>query len=158
MRRGENAMTFTTITHDLSPRGVATITLNRPERGNALNQAAIDDIGEYFAQRAVDKETRVIVLRGAGKHFCAGADLGGRGGEEIPPRFTLATMIEAVDICPKPVIAVVQGAAIGGVTAVLASFPGWYARAIAINYHGQTKTGFVEDAAVLAGAAAIVRR
>ncbi len=51
-----------------------------------------------------------------------------------------------------------QGAAIGGLTAVLASFPGWYARAIAINYHGQTKTGFVEDAAVLAGAAAIVRR
>ncbi len=107
-------MPFTTIAHDLSPRGVATITLNRPERGNALNQAAIDELGELFAQCAVHKETRVIVLRGAGKHFCAGADLGGRGGEEIPPRFTLATMIEAVDICPKPVIAVVQGAAVGG--------------------------------------------
>lgn len=50
-----------------------------------------------------------------------------------------------------------RGAAVGGLTALVASFPGWYARAIAINYKGQTKTGFIEDAAVLAGAAAIVR-
>ncbi|WP_294302724.1 DUF4126 domain-containing protein [uncultured Sphingomonas sp.] len=50
-----------------------------------------------------------------------------------------------------------RGAAVGGLTALVASFPGWYARAIAINYKGQTATGFVEDAAVVAGAAAIVR-
>ena len=49
------------------------------------------------------------------------------------------------------------GAAAGGVTAVIASYPGWRARMAAIPEYGQTPTGFVEDAAVIAGAAAIVR-
>ena len=49
------------------------------------------------------------------------------------------------------------GAAVGGVTAVAASYPGWRARMAAIPAYGQTPTGFVEDAAVIAGAAAIVR-
>ncbi|MHA6723511.1 DUF4126 domain-containing protein [Sphingomonas sp. RS2018] len=49
------------------------------------------------------------------------------------------------------------GAAVGGVTAVVASYPGWRTRMAAMERHGQTPTGFVEDAAVLAGAAAIVR-
>ena len=50
-----------------------------------------------------------------------------------------------------------KGAAIGGVTAVLASFPGWYARISAMERHGQTPTGAIEDAAVLASAVSIVR-
>jgi uncharacterized membrane protein len=49
------------------------------------------------------------------------------------------------------------GAAVGGVTAVVASYPGWRARCAAMAAYGQTPTGFVEDAAVLAGAATIVR-
>ncbi len=49
------------------------------------------------------------------------------------------------------------GAAVGGVTAVLASYPGWRARCAAMGRYGQTATGFVEDAAVLGSAAAIVR-
>ena len=49
------------------------------------------------------------------------------------------------------------GAAVGGVTAVVASYPGWRARMAAIPRYGQTPTGFVEDAAVLAGAASIAR-
>ena len=49
------------------------------------------------------------------------------------------------------------GAAVGGVTAVVASYPGWRARMSAIPKYGQTPTGFVEDAAVVAGAATIVR-
>ena len=49
------------------------------------------------------------------------------------------------------------GAAVGGVTAVVASYPGWRARMAAIPSYGQTPTGFVEDAAVLGGAVAIVR-
>ena len=49
------------------------------------------------------------------------------------------------------------GAAVGGVTAVLASYPGWRARCAAMSRYGQTATGFAEDAAVLGGAAAIVR-
>lgn len=49
------------------------------------------------------------------------------------------------------------GAAVGGVTAVAASYPGWRARCAAMARYGQTSTGFAEDAAVLAGAAAVVR-
>lgn len=49
------------------------------------------------------------------------------------------------------------GAAVGGLTAVAASYPGWRARMAAMSQYGQTPTGFVEDAAVLAGAAAIAR-
>jgi uncharacterized membrane protein len=49
------------------------------------------------------------------------------------------------------------GAAVGGVTAVVASYPGWSARMAAMSRYGQTPTGFVEDAAVVAGAAAITR-
>ena len=49
------------------------------------------------------------------------------------------------------------GAAVGGVTAVIASYPGWRARCAAMERYGQTSTGFVEDAAVLASAAAVVR-
>ena len=49
------------------------------------------------------------------------------------------------------------GAAVGGVTAVIASYPGWQMRIRAMAEHGQTATGFVEDAAVITGAAAIVR-
>lgn len=49
------------------------------------------------------------------------------------------------------------GAAVGGITAVIASYPGWRARCAAMKDYGQTATGFVEDAAVLASAAAIVR-
>ena len=49
------------------------------------------------------------------------------------------------------------GAAVGGATAVVASYPGWRARCAAMAQYGQTSTGFAEDAAVLAGAAAVVR-
>ena len=50
------------------------------------------------------------------------------------------------------------GAAVGGITAVVASYPGWAARITAMRRYGQTKTGFVEDAAVLAAASTIIRR
>ncbi|MGI4732032.1 MAG: hypothetical protein ACRYFW_09815 [Janthinobacterium lividum] len=49
------------------------------------------------------------------------------------------------------------GAAVGGATAVAASYPGWRARMAALHRYGQTPTGFVEDAAVVAGAAAVIR-
>ncbi len=107
-------MNFTALTYELSARGVATITLNRPERGNALNHTAIDELGERFVHCALANAVRVVVLRGAGKHFCAGADMGGRDSDLAPAKFTLASMMEAVDTCAKPVIAVVQGAAVGG--------------------------------------------
>ena len=107
-------MAYETIKLEISTRAIATLTLNRPDRGNALNQTLIDDLGNCFTALAADPAARVIVVRGAGKHFCAGADLGGPGQSSAPPKYTLAGMMETVDCCPKPTIAAVGGAAIGG--------------------------------------------
>jgi len=111
-------MTDQTILCTRGARGVATVTLNRPDRGNAMNPALIDELGACMRDLAADDGVRIIVLRGAGKHFCAGADVGGRG--EGEPRFTLATMLETLETTPKPTIAVVQGAAAGGGMALAA--------------------------------------
>ena len=111
-------MTYQTIICTRGSRGVASVTLNRPERGNAMNPALIDELGACLQALGADEAVRVIVLRGAGKHFCAGADVGGRG--EGEPKFTLATMLETIERTPKPTIAVVQGAAAGGGMAVAA--------------------------------------
>jgi methylglutaconyl-CoA hydratase len=111
-------MTYETIICARGPRGVASVTLNRPERGNAMNPALIDEMGACMQELGADDAVRVIVLRGEGKHFCAGADVGGRG--EGEPKFTLATMLETIERTPKPTIAVVQGAAAGGGLALVA--------------------------------------
>jgi hypothetical protein len=113
-------MTYETIICARRARGVASVTLNRPERGNAMNPALIDELGGCMQELGADEAVRVIVLRGAGKHFCAGADVGGRG--EGEPKFTLATMLETIERTPKPTIAVVQGAAAGGGMALAACF------------------------------------
>jgi methylglutaconyl-CoA hydratase len=101
---------------------VATITLNRPERSNALDQATLDELAEQFAARAADDRTRVVVLRGRGRHFCAGADLVARaaGAESAPARTSIVDMLAALDRLPKPTIAAVHGAAIGGGAAIAA--------------------------------------
>ena len=111
-------MSYETIICAHDPRGVASVTLNRPDRGNAMNPALIDELGSCIQELGADASVRVIVLRGAGKHFCAGADVGGRG--EGEPKFTLGTMLETIERTPKPTIAVVQGAAAGGGLALVA--------------------------------------
>lgn len=109
-------MTLQTLSVETSPRGIATISFNRPDRGNALNQVLMDELGAELAKHAADDKTRVVVLRGNGKHFCAGADLAGRGAETDPAvkHLTLVDILAAVDSMPKPTVAVVHGAAIGG--------------------------------------------
>jgi methylglutaconyl-CoA hydratase len=109
-------VTLQTLTVDLSPRGIATIVFNRPDRGNALSPLLMDELGAELGDRAADERTRIVVLRGSGKHFCAGADLGARGAEldAAQKHFTLVDILAAVDTMPKPTIAVVHGAAIGG--------------------------------------------
>ncbi len=109
---GRRIVSFETIRLDISARAIATVTLDRPQRGNALNQTMIDELGACFTSLASDARVRVILLRGAGKHFCAGADLAGPGAGEA--KYTLAAMMETLDRCPKPTIAAVHGAAVGG--------------------------------------------
>lgn len=105
-----------TLLVDRAPNGVVTLTLNRPERKNAMNRAMFDELLQVF--RAVDASTtdRVLVITGAGDAFCSGADLSDRGSDPRPP---LARLHWVADIAlslhriPKPVIAKVNGVAVG---------------------------------------------
>jgi methylglutaconyl-CoA hydratase len=100
---------------------VATVALARPEARNALNAALIQELTRCFAELAQEEELRVVVLTGEGPAFCAGADIGymrdtaGFSYEEnLEDARRLAEMFQAVDDLPKPVVAKVRGAAIGG--------------------------------------------
>ena len=104
--------------------------LDRPERLNALSMQLVLDLREAVAKVARDPRCRVAILRGAGRGFCAGADLKGAedrvpGSEEMGPvgriyrmQENLAEAILAIHECPKPILAAVHGAAVGGGLAV----------------------------------------
>jgi methylglutaconyl-CoA hydratase len=111
-----------TIEVEVSSRGIATILLNRPERSNAIDPQTIDALARQLAERGADDRTRIVVLRGAGKHFCSGADLVARASESEPsaPGTSIVDMLAALDRLPKPTVAAVHGAAIGGGAAILA--------------------------------------
>src|SRR3546814_3488571 len=68
-------MTEPVVLTDIDPRGVATVTLNRPQVHNAYNGEVVIALTEAFGRLAADDRARVVVLRGNGKHFQAGADL-----------------------------------------------------------------------------------
>src|ERR1700726_2874467 len=101
---------------DISSRGVATILLNRPERSNAFDQGMLDALAQQFAACAADAATRVVVLRGAGRHFCGGADLLARGmePEPAPGQVSLVDALAALDRLAKPTLAGGDGRPGGG--------------------------------------------
>jgi methylglutaconyl-CoA hydratase len=113
-------VTYQTIAVERSARRVATILLNRPERGNAFDQTMLDELGRALAVLA-DDDARIVVLRGSGRHFCTGADLAARtadamnsaSGASSQP-VSLRDVLAALDALPKPTLALVQGAAVGG--------------------------------------------
>jgi len=96
-----------------------TVTLNRPERLNAINQPLADALLAYFESKRRDTDTRVIIVAGAGRAFCAGADLKAMGQPDAlrdGPNgdWVLRDTLKAMRDCPQPVIALVQGSAAGG--------------------------------------------
>ncbi|MEH6506485.1 MAG: crotonase/enoyl-CoA hydratase family protein [Sulfitobacter litoralis] len=102
-------------------RGVATLTLAREEKHNAMSAQMIDELTQAAAALAADDAVRVVVLTGAGKSFCAGGDLGWMQAQrdmDGPTRSAeagkLATMLGALNTLPKPLIGRVQGNAFGG--------------------------------------------
>ncbi len=106
---------------------VAHVALDRPEVRNAFNAALIGEVRETFLALAEDASVRVIVLSGNGKMFCGGADVTWMGGalalsrdENVADARGLSRMYRAIDRVPKPVIARVQGAALGGGAGLLA--------------------------------------
>ncbi len=108
--------------------GVGIVTLNRPERHNAFDDAMIAELADALQAMAADPSVRVVVISSTGKSFCAGADLewmqraAGYGLEENrADAGELAEMLRRVTDCPKPVIARVQGPAYGGGVGLIAA-------------------------------------
>jgi methylglutaconyl-CoA hydratase len=101
--------------------GVRTLTLNRPDKRNALNGAMVDALHAALDDIDADAEVRVVVLRGAGRDFCAGADLdellasaGRLPAENERDAMRLGTVLARIRACPRPVVALVQGRALAG--------------------------------------------
>lgn len=101
--------------------GVLTLTLNRPDKRNALNSELIDLLHQSLERADLDGEVRVVVLRGAGKDFCAGADLdellasAERSlAENEAAALRLGTIFRRIRELPKPVLAIVRGRALAG--------------------------------------------
>ena len=107
-------MSTAVLNEEIDRRGVVTITFNRPGKGNAYNQAMLDALFDSLARHAADASCRVIVLRGAGKHFCAGADISEYDAPPAASRITLPGVCRALDDFPKPAVALIHGACIGG--------------------------------------------
>lgn len=98
-----------------SDAGVLTLTLNRPERKNALDHALADALVAALGEAAEDAAVRVVVLTGAGDAFCSGGDLGGGGasGHALAMLRRIARPAEALHRFPKPILARVDGVASG---------------------------------------------
>jgi len=97
------------------------ITLNRPEKRNALNPALIEGLKEAFLKAKNDENVKIIVLKGNGEAFCAGADLAylqslqkNTYQENLDDSRNLMELFQLIYHLPKPVIAQVQGAALAG--------------------------------------------
>ncbi|NQW65379.1 MAG: enoyl-CoA hydratase/isomerase family protein [Actinobacteria bacterium] len=110
---------FTDITYEVSEL-IATITINRPDRYNALRGRTVDELLAAFKHAWVDKRVGAIILTGAGeKAFCTGGDqkerstTGGYGDTETG-MFEIESLHKLIRAVPKPVIAAVNGFAIGG--------------------------------------------
>ncbi|WP_333900075.1 enoyl-CoA hydratase [Agrobacterium pusense] len=96
--------------------GVATVRINRPEARNALSMAIRRDLADMFNRLSVDAAVRAIILTGGETCFVAGADIrefAGAGPVEMYLRHT-EVLWDAIGRCPKPVIAAVNGFALGG--------------------------------------------
>jgi methylglutaconyl-CoA hydratase len=102
-------------------RGVVQVTMSRPEMFNAFDETMIAELDAVFALLADEVDVRVIVLGGAGKHFSAGADLQWmQRASNATPEWNLedarrfASMLARIAECPKPTVARIHGAALGG--------------------------------------------
>ena len=114
-------MTEPTVVTDIDSRGVARVTMNRPEKHNAFDDGVIAELRETFDSLAKREDVRVVVLASEGKNFSAGADLGWMKrmaeydyAHNHKDAQLLAGMLKALHDLPQPTIARVQGAAFGG--------------------------------------------
>jgi enoyl-CoA hydratase len=128
LARGGNEMEEQLVlTEELEP-GIVLVTMNRPDRLNAMSMPLISRLHEVFDDLGKQRDVRAVILTGAGRGFCAGADLkGGEGNDIVPghdevsgvPRLLvtqehIASLNERIHRLRQPVIAAVNGPAVGG--------------------------------------------
>ncbi|MCF8338916.1 MAG: enoyl-CoA hydratase/isomerase family protein, partial [Bacteroidales bacterium] len=118
---------YTTIKFD-KKEDVGTIWLNRPDIRNAFNETMISELIEIFGEIEKQDDLRAVILRGAGKSFCAGADLNWMKDvvnysyeQNYQESYNLSQCFYSIYMCSKPTIAMVHGAAIGGANGLLAA-------------------------------------
>ena len=139
-------MEFQTIALDITD-GVATLTLMRPERRNALNTRMRAEISA--AIRIAQEQARVLVMTGSGDSFCSGQDLGdGTGAMDVERvlREEYTPMVRAIFDCPIPTIAAVNGAAAGAGANLALSADVVIATERAVFLQAFTRIGLMPDA------------
>lgn len=104
---------------DYNAPHIATITLNRPKQANALSLSLLEELQSALGQVKEDRKIRAVIITGAGeKVFCAGADLKERAGmneEQVRQAVSMIrSSINMIDSLPQPVIAAINGIALGG--------------------------------------------
>ena len=105
-----------------SEGAVEILTLDRPEKLNAVDVEMAEALSDYFGGLSTRKEIRVVIMRGAGKHFSAGADLDspafvppgpGRAQQQMAMQHLYSGIIKSMRSCPQPIIGLIHGAAAG---------------------------------------------
>ena len=109
----------TTVLTELDPEGVLLVTLDRPDRKNAFDERQWDALAATLDAAREDPRVAVVVLTGAGGNFSSGVDLASFGGDPPPPRAdgkpsAYFACVDAIFAFDKPMLAAVQGAAVGG--------------------------------------------
>ena len=96
------------------------LSLNRPDQLNAINPQMCDELQDYFGGLQFNHSVRVVVLRGAGRHFCAGYDLHAAAGVSAGPVSGMRFQRQVSEVyvrmrrCPQPIVCLAHGAATGG--------------------------------------------
>ena len=129
---------------------LGTVWLNRPKIHNAFNEVMISELLDIFQQVNKMDEIRIVMLRGRGKSFCAGADLNWMRGvagysyeQNYRESLNLSKCFYAIYTCAKPTMAVVHGAAIGGANGLLAACDFAYADDNTVFSLSEVKIGIV---------------
>jgi methylglutaconyl-CoA hydratase len=140
---------YQTIEFELK-QDVGIVWLNRPEIHNAFNEVMIAELLDIFGRINEMSEVRIVMLRGRGKSFCAGADLNWMRGvagysyeQNYKESLNLSKCFYAIYTCAKPTIAVVHGAAIGGANGLLAACDFAYADDNTVFSLSEVKIGIV---------------
>jgi methylglutaconyl-CoA hydratase len=128
----ETDMSQPAVLSSVDARGVATVTLNRPEVNNAYDETLIQGLHDAMDELGAKPELRVVVLRGAGKHFQAGADLkwirrvasqDALENERVSRATAMA--VHRLNTLPVPTVALVQGGCFGGGTGIAPPATWW---------------------------------